>query len=209
MATKSASAPTKKEASTNNYVAIAIVVTIVVVIVCGIIAKSEISSLIKNTKVISGDMKAKRDLDTKLENIPQLIDHYNNLGTKKDMIAHGLPNKADLPQIVSMMQGISASSSVQLRSISPTTIGAPVAGTPVSGAASSAVGAKTYDYTVDITGSYTGIVSFFRNIEKSVRPIKVVNATFSGDSGTLAASVQLETYFQDKADISDKTQEVK
>jgi Tfp pilus assembly protein PilO len=219
-AVKAQKAVAKHEISTNNYIAIVAVVTLLVVLVCGFVGKFLISSIILNTKVVAGETTATFALDTKLKNIPVLIDNYHNLGDKQKLIKDGLPNTADFPQIISIAQNMASQAGVQLKSVSPesaagttsSSTGATAAtstGSTSSGSTSTPSGAQPYTYSVTVVGSYSRIVDFFRNVELSVRPMKVVQTEFNGDSGNVSVDAKIQTYYQDKAKIDDSTEVVK
>lgn len=206
----------KKELSTNNYVAAVIAVTLIVVIICGLVAKSMLGSLIINTKLIAGKAQAKSALDTKLSNIPTLLSNYQNLGNAKQLIADGLPNNPDFPQIVSILQSISAASGVTLKDATPSTgitaTTAPAAATtapPVAGTPVSATSPTPYTFAATIGGPYNQVVSFFKNLELSDRPLHVTSAQFTGDGSSVSVQLTIQTYYQPQADVGDKTEPVK
>jgi Tfp pilus assembly protein PilO len=204
---------TKKELSTNNYVAAVIVVTLLVVIICGFVGKGMAQSLIINTKLISGNITAKSDLNTKLTNIPILINNYQNLGNAKQLIADGLPNNTDFPQIVSIMQSLSNASGVTLTEVAPPGDSSddPSSTTAVAGSSPIAApnGATPYVFTVTVNGPYAQIVSFFQNLELSDRPMHVSSTQISGSNGTLTVDATIQTYYQAEASVSDSTETVK
>lgn len=189
----------KREASANNYIAAVLGISLVIVLVCGFVAKGLIGSVIQNSKLILKQNQAKADLDKKLQDIPTLLSNYDALGSRKDLIIHALPTTADFPQIVSIAQSMSANAGVQLRSVSPIVSDAPASGN----------GATPYQFSVELGGAYPQVVQFFRNVELSVRPMKVVSTDFSGAEGTLRVSAVLSTYYQDKAKVDDGTEVLK
>lgn len=207
----------KKELSTNNFIAAVIAVTLIVVIICGLIAKGMAGSLIVNTKIIAGKVTAKNDLDTKLANIPTLLQNYQNLGNAKQLIADGLPNDSDFPQIISIMQGIGTASAVNVKDISPASevaaassaSTAPTTPSP-SGSSTQAPGSPTpYVFSTSVTAPYAQLVNFFHDLEISDRPIHVTSAHFSGTNSSITADLTLQTYYQGKANVDDTTEAIK
>ena len=216
----------KIEISTNNYIAAIAVGTTLVVIICAIIGKSLVSSLILNTKLISKKIQANNALETKVENAPKLIEAYNDLGSNKQLIEDSLPNTEDLPQLASITENMAAISGVKLKSLSPALAASSggtasisggdnglasgtgaTSGTP--GAAAGPASPKAVEFSVNVTGPYRQIVEFLRNIELSSRPMQVKSSTFRGIENTVTADITITTYYQDKADISDKKEVVK
>src|SRR4051812_16493789 len=98
--------------STNNYLVAVTIVSLLIVIVCGFAGKALAGKIVLDTKLILGKTKAKQDLDTKLKNIPVLIDNYDNLHDKQTLISDGLPTAPDFPEVITIMQNIASSSGV-------------------------------------------------------------------------------------------------
>ena len=216
MAAKSQNAKfaTKKEVSANRYVTIAAVCVILALIITGLVAKYLGGMIITNTKVIQKKRTAVSDLKTKLENAPKLIEEYKGLQGKADIISHALPTTADFPQIVAIIDSLSAASGVQVKSVSPNAgsagSGSGATSEPVPGATAGSVTApQTTAYSIDTSGTYDNLIALLKNLEVSARPMRVDSIDFTGNTQSLTASIGLTTYYQDKSDISDKTEVVK
>lgn len=192
----------KREVSANNYIAVLIVVTVLVVLISAYFAKGLIASDIRNGKVIGYQSTANNQLEAKLKAAPVLIENYRQLGAKRDTLAHALPTDPDFPELVIIAQNMAANAGVALASVSP------VDAIATTGAPSTTGAAVPYQFNVEVGGTYPQIVQFFRNVELSVRPIRVVSSDFSGSDGALRASVTLGTYYKAKASLADKTETV-
>ncbi|HSX41018.1 MAG TPA: hypothetical protein VLF21_00030 [Candidatus Saccharimonadales bacterium] len=195
----------KREASANNYIALVSAMALVIVLVSGFIAKGLVNSIILNSQLILKQNQAKADLDKKLQDIPTLISNYKSLGDKQKLIIHALPTTPDFPQLVSITQAMSSNAGTQLKSVSPSVATAEAA----SGAPASSSGPSPFLYSAEINGSYSQIVQFFKNIELSARPMRVVSSDFSSADGVLKVTVVLSSYYQDKAKIDDETGTIK
>jgi Tfp pilus assembly protein PilO len=196
--------PTKKELSANNYVAIVVAIVLVIVLISGFVANSLIRDIILNTKVIAAKQKAISDLNTKLDDAPKLIEAYNQLGSRKDLIKHSLPNTADFPQLVSIIESMGGTAGVTVKSVEPS---AGVTAQTTGPANNSS--AKPYVFSTTLEGPYPKILALLKNIEISSRPMKVSSVQFTGNSGNVAAEIVITTYYQDPADIKDKTEVIK
>ncbi len=204
-AAKSSKVVAQRESKANTYIAIVAVITVLVVVVCGFIAKSLIGSIITDSQLIIKQNTANNDLSTKLQNIPQLINNYNSLSNKQQLIADALPSNPDFPQLVSIAQAMSLDSGVTLKSVAPTAnsgTGSTTA-TPTPG---SSVGAQPYQFNVQVEGTYGQVVQFFKDIELSARPIKVLSTQLTGDGTALQADISLQTYYEGPATINDQTE---
>jgi Tfp pilus assembly protein PilO len=205
-------AAVKRDTKANNYVAIVAVITVLIVLLCGFFAKALIGSIIINGKLILDTNQAKNDLDTKLKNIPILIDNYNSLGSKQQLIADALPSTADFPGLVSIAQAMSSDSGVTLKSISPDASGAaaaaPATASPTAAAPSSSQ-PTPYQFDVEIVGTYSQVVQYFQDVELSARPMKVISTQLSGDGTALQVSSVLQTYYEGSANTADQTETLK
>jgi hypothetical protein len=220
---------TKKEISANNYIGLVAVLVLVILVVAAFVGNLLIHSIITNTKVIKGNQRAVSDLNVKLEHAPQLVSAYNRLGTQRTTIENALPEKPDFEQLISIMETMGTAAGVQIKSVSPqpnassggsgATTSSP-ASTPSSTTGSSAKSSSTtaaapvvtttpYIFTATVIGGYPNIVAMLRNVELSARPMRVTSIDFKGTGSSLNANITLTTYFQGKADIKDKEEEVK
>jgi Tfp pilus assembly protein PilO len=204
----------------STYIIGAVVGTVVIVMVCLIAANSLVRSLVLNTKVINGQNKAKQELTTKLDNAPKLISAYNQLGPERSVIEDALPTDADFPELVTIAESMAASSGVDLKSVAPAAAASvsatstaptttPAATTGTTSTASSAVTPSQYQFTLSVTGGYSQIVSFLGAIESSARPMQVSSTQLSGTGGLLTANLDINTYYQGAATVTDKTEVVK
>jgi hypothetical protein len=213
---------TKKELSANNYLALVAVISVIVLIITGFIGNSLIGKIITDTKLIAGKQTAVKDLDTKLDRAPKLIEAYNQLGSRQTLIMNALPINSDFPQLVSIAESMGAAAGVQVKSVSPSAIGSDAAtATPVATApagqsdthtaASGAPAAgqvSSYSFSISVTGPYVRILDMLKNIETSARPFKIGAVTFRGSSDSLSADIQITTYYQGAANIDDTTEAV-
>jgi Tfp pilus assembly protein PilO len=216
------------EVGTNSYIAMLVGILVVLVMICAIAANSLVHSLILNTKVISKKSKAKSQLDTKVANAPQLIDAYHNLGNTKQLVLDALPTTADFPQIVTIADNLTASAGVSLKSVTPQPSVAPTTGTSSTGASSSASSTTSgatssssssststtaqptsYTYTMSVEGQYDRLMLLLKNLEQSSRVMRVNSIKMQSSGATVTADFEVQTYYQDKADISEKTEVIK
>ena len=202
----------KQPLPTNTYIAIVAAIVALIVIACIFISYQLIRLDIVDAKVIAGDSTASSQLKTKLNNAPIVVSAYNDLGSKQQLIADALPNDPDFPQAVALMDSIAAASGVQLKSIAPTAAtqgNAPTAGSTSAASTAASSSATPYGISVEVEGPYTQIVNYFQNLELSARPMKVLSSAFQGSSSDLQATIEIQTYYQPQADVSDKTKAVK
>ena len=203
----------KKEEHLNLYITGVICASVVAVIITLIVGNFLVREISLNTKVIQKKMVAKQALEEKVEAAPKLIENYEKLGPQKELIANALPNTADFPQIVAIAESMAVFSGVSLKGAAPE-LALTAATTPTGAEASQAAQEdptkpSPYNFSVTIEGSYPRVLAFLSNIEISARPMKVSSVTFTGNGGTVGADIEITTFYQPKADITDKMVEVK
>lgn len=200
-------APSKKELSANNFAALVAVGVAVIIVIAGLALNFLIREIILNSKVALAKQAAVHDLDEKIANAPKLIEAYNQLGSRKDLIAHGLPNTADFPETVSIIESIAGASGVKTRSVSPRTTA--VSSASAASAAATSGSAKPTQFTLTVDGPYAKIMDFIKNLEKSARPMRVTSIDFKGSGASVSADLEMTTYYQDAVDVNDKTEVIK
>jgi hypothetical protein len=199
----------KPPMAANTYIALVASIAALIVIVCLFVGYRLGGRIILDIKVITDEAQAKSALTTKLSDANTLVSNYNNLGSsQQQLINDALPTSADFTQLVALMDNLSNTSGVQIESMSPT---AGNGGTSETPSVSSPAGATLtpYVFSVEVEGPYNQIVSYFQNLELSARPMRVLDATFQGTSGDLKASLDIQTYYQSTATISDQQVTVK
>ncbi len=197
----------KRTTSVNNYIAIMVVVSLLAILVTGFIVNVLGKEFIMNTKVIIGKQTAVSDLGKKKENADSLMSSYENLGQRRELIEHAIPNTADFPQIVTLVNNAAQTSGVRVKAITPNAVSftavAAAPTTPVEGQAT------PYAFGIDIEGSYARVRDFIKNLELSARPIKIDAITIRGDGDSLNVSMKGTTYYQPEATLEDKVEPVK
>ena len=198
----------KRTTSVNNYIVIMVVVSLLAVLVTGFIVNILGREFYMNTKVIIGKQQAVSELGKKKDNADSLINSYENLGQRRDLIEHAMPNASDFPQIVTIVNNAAQSSGVRIKGISPnavsvTAIATPESTTPTEGQAT------LYKFGMDVEGSYARVRDFIRNLELSARPIKIDAISIRGDGDSLNVSMRGTTYYQPEASLEDKLEPVK
>lgn len=211
----------KQPLAANTYMAIVAAITALIVIVSLFVGYRLLAHIILDIKVIAKEHTATSNLTQKLKDADTVVSNYNSLGTPaQQLISDALPTSPQFTQLVALMDQLSSSSGVQLKSMAPTAqngaggAGSSGAGTPTPAPSASSGSAPTptpYAYSVEVEGPYNQVVSYFHNLELSARPMRVLDVSFRSSSGTddVKADLDIQTYYQAQADISDKQVTVK
>ena len=197
----------KRTTSVNNYIVIMVVVSLLAILVTGFIVNILGREFYMNTKVIIGKQKAVSDLGEKKDNADSLMASYENLGQRRDLIEHAIPNTSDFPQIVTIVNNAAQSSGVRIKAVSPNAVSLSAVATPETTPVEGA--ATPYKFGMDVEGSYARVRDFIKNLELSARPIKVDAISIRGDGVSLNVSMRGTTYYQSEATLEDKLEPVK
>jgi hypothetical protein len=203
-----------------------LLITLLVVGGAGLVGKTLFTGIVRDTKVLDAKSKANKQLDKNLEAAPKLVENYNALSDRRDLIANALPNTSDFPGLIALLENMSGQIGVTLKSVSPSLSATAAAPAPAGAAgattttgtaatASTATGtieppaAQPYSVSVAFDGNYTSLQQLLKSIELSARPMRVTSVQMSGSGSSLSAEVEITTYYQDKATLPFKTETVK
>jgi Tfp pilus assembly protein PilO len=112
-------------------------------------------------------------------------------GTNAKIILDALPSKYDYPALVTSLENILTSQSVQIQSITGTDA------VVQSGNQSSATPApQPMPFQVVVTGNYASIQKVVTAFERSIRPFQVLTLELAGDQSQLTLTINAQTYWQ-------------
>lgn len=212
----------KKELSVANYVMLMVAITVLVVAAGGYFGYLMIKENIRNGQVLVGKVKAQSDVKKKLENANTLVENYAQMSDQdKELIQAALPSNPDFTQLMSLMETAGSSAGTKMKSISY--LAGDIAAAPAAPAPTDAVttasdtsgqqpalnAPASVKASATIDGNYSQFTQYFRNLELSVRPIRIQTFSLKGNSGSLKGDITLETFYQNPADYSDKEEVVK
>jgi hypothetical protein len=200
---------TKKPMSNTNYGALMLVLTLVVIGVAGLVGKTLAETVVTDTKVVLAKNKANDQLKKNLEVAPRLIDNYNALGESKTLIANALPNTADLPGLIGVLENMSSSVGVTLKSVTPSSSVGTSVDVSVTATDAEATTPKAYNVSLAFDANYAALQKLLDGIERSARPMRVTAIQLTGSGASLSVQMELSTFFQDKATIPFKMEVVK
>ncbi len=201
MPTNKPKAESVQSLSVNKTIAIAAMGTLIVVLLCGFAAKTLISFIGFNGRVIDKKNTANEQLKANLPAVTALAASYVELGSKLQLINDALPTTPDFPSVVSTIEAIAGSSGVRLKSVTTANT------TPVAAVTSTVP--QSFEFSVSVAGSYDNLLKFFSNIELSSRPMKLLGLTQTGSSSAQSADLKLQTYYQAAVDTTPKSEVIK
>ncbi len=196
--------------SSSNLIIVMLLITLIVVGVSGLVAKSLIGSIVRDTKVVSKESAADKQVKKDVEAAPKLIEAYGQLGDKASVIADALPNKADFPSLIVTLENISRAAGFKLKSVAPGAVTVATPGDTSSVAdVSQAPAPQSYKFSIAFTGTYASLTKMLGFLETSARPMRVLDMQLAGGGSSLSGQFDVETFYQDKAQLPFSKESVK
>ncbi len=195
----------KKTASTNNYLALMALICVMVIGITLYVALNLGKTAYMQTRLIAKKVDVQNKYDDKITNATELIDEYHGLGQRRVLIEHAIPNTPDFPQIVSLIEFAATSAGVNVKAINPDTVAQQASDVTQQSTGAAAV---PVSFSIEVQGSYEKILGLLKNMELSVRPLRVTAAEFKGNDEVLRVTLQVETAYQVKTDLTDPIKEL-
>jgi hypothetical protein len=202
-------ANTTEKMSGNNLTIVLVLISLLVLGITGLAAKALLTGIIRDTKVVTAKLKAEQQLKKDLEAAPKLVEAYQNLGPQSSVLSNALPNSADFPSLIVTLENMTTTSGVKLKTVSPIAA-TTTQTTPAPAAAAS--GAKTpqgYDFSITFDGTLDGLKHLLGDLETSARPMRVTAVSINGSDSSLSGEIDVQTYWQDKAELPFETEIIK
>lgn len=173
---------------------------------------------------IKAQNKLMNSLSEKIENLEalkapyaEITDSKGGTGSKADAILRALPTTDNWTALVAMMDNIANLSSVTMLSVSKagatgSTTSSSTTATPAEtspSGSSTTPQSKSLVFTIEVEGKYDNIIKFLENTEKSSRVINFKSMKISPGEENIKASLTMETYYQDEANIDPTYEELK
>jgi Tfp pilus assembly protein PilO len=186
-----------------------LLISLLVLGVAGFAAKTLITNIIRDTKAVSAQSKANGQLDQDLQAAPQLVQAYQSLGANKNLIAAALPSGTDLPGFIALMENLSGSVGVNLKSVAPSLTAVAASGTATASASRDVSTPQPYNLTITLEGNYNALQGLLKAIEQSARPIRITAIQITGSANDLSIQLDATTYYQGQASLPFKKEVIK
>jgi Tfp pilus assembly protein PilO len=205
--TTPASATEAAQLSNNNYFIILGLITLLVLGVGVFAAKIFISDIRHSSKVLTSDNIANRQLDSDLSAAPLLIASYNTLSAQSMVtLKDAMPATSDFPGLISLLESAGNQDGILFSAISPSLTNDASAPTPDSTTTGSY---QTLDASASFSGTYPSLVKLITSLEQSARPITIDSIDMSGSSTSISGTLNITTYYEDKASLPFTTGNIK
>lgn len=185
----------------NTKVLIAISVAVVFLVFSLVATQALYKQLKYQNSVISLRNKAVDQLKKNISATKELEAQYivfdtapksivGNSDPNSKVVLNALPSKYDFPALATSLESLLNTSGVSISSITGTD--------DQITAEQSSIEPKPVEipFTITAKGSYASIQNLVKNIERSTRPIKIVNITLKGTDSNMEAAIKASTYYQ-------------
>jgi Tfp pilus assembly protein PilO len=208
----------KQDKEARNYIAIMCVIIGVIVVVGGYIIYRLAAQFTYISNVNRAQDMLITSLNTKQKNLTELKSNYEEIKTKgaggvsdADRILSAMPITQAYDSLIATLEQIGQQSGVKVTSVTNASVGG---GTSTQNSANTATSTTAttstsqtngipFTFTVNVEGSYSGIIAFLEKTQQSARVINFNSMTVTGGSnGQLNASITMTTYYQPDADIN-------
>jgi Tfp pilus assembly protein PilO len=192
----------KQQLSNNNLMVVMVLISLLVVGVSGFVAKSLIASIQLDKKVLDYKSAADKQIKADVKAAPKLVDAYAALGDQAGTLADALPNTADFPSLIVALENMSKDTGTSIKSVAPAvTSSAPGATSTAPTASVLKPVPHSYPFTITFDTTYATLQQLLDHFEKSARPMRVVSLKLNGSGSALSGTMDVETYYQDKAEL--------
>lgn len=199
-----------------------VAVASVAVSICLVVAQFLIQQLAFNQRIINAKIKASNTLSDNINNAKKLKEEVDSLVGNQDLasvktnasdpnvksVLDALPTKFDSTALAtSLQQAILGRSGVVVESIvvSPDPLSS---GTDPAVAAEQAKPAEQ-PFSVTVSGSYDKIRNMVNDLERTIRPMKIVSINMNGNDADMRVTVEGITYYQPAKSTKVKEEVVK
>jgi|ERR1700683_1073503 len=207
---------TQADLSANNYMIIFVLITLLVLGVTALGGKLLVTSILRDGKVVKAKSVAITNLNSDITNAPQLVDSYQALGDKAQVLTDALPSTPDFPSLIVALEAMGNGAGLTIKAISPTQVAA--GGTATGSAGSGAVASsdpsvpplpQAYDFTINFSGGYGALQKFLGEVEVSARPMRVTGVQVVGTGSSLSGELSVATDYQAAAQWPFGTETIK
>ncbi len=207
----------------NTTIVVSTSVACFIVVFCAVASLSLFNQFLYQNRVIGAANKAVGQLKTDIESTKSLEASYqafvstptNSIGGNPNgtgpqdgnnakIILDALPSKYDYPALVTSLEKILTSQSVQIQSIT----GTDDAAVQAANQSSSAPSPQPMPFQVVVTGNYAAIQNVVSTFERSIRPFQVQTMELAGDQSQLTLTITAQTYWQPAKNLDIRTQVV-
>lgn len=208
----------------NKRIVVATAVAAFIVVFALFAAKSLVSQMTYQNKIISGKKKAVSQLKADLSARDSLVESYKtfvsssqnliggnpqgtgaNDGDNSKIILDALPSKYDFPALTTSLEKLINDQGLQIVSISGTDDEIAQS----ANQSSSNPQPVKMPFQVQVNGSYAAVQNLISVLDRSIRPFQIQTIELSGTDSSMTATISANTYYQPAKNLNIKTQVVK
>ncbi len=158
-----------------------------------------------HNRVIAEKSKASKILSENVENIEDLQASFNILeagDVKSTTVLDALPSKYDYPALATTIESLISSSGLTMKSFSG------------DDKENEAIQESTkpepvpIEFSLSVSGSYADIQKFIDNMDRTIRPMKIVRIELQGSDNSMDANMKVVTYYQPSTSLEVETRTI-
>lgn len=183
-----------KQLSQNQLTILLIMLAVVVWVIGLIVSKAIFTTITFNNKVISQKRAVDRTLSENLSKVSTIHSNYQALsgkGVEPSRVLRALPTKEDSPGLASKLEALLAASSVSFNAYSLSSSSSevisetsgPVDATGAVDAAGTGSEPRSFDFSIQVSGTYGAILQMLGNFERELSPMRILSLKVGGSEG--------------------------
>lgn len=157
----------------------------------------------KADKTLQANVKSAQTLQTAYKAFDDSQESVlGNSQKNAKIVLDALPSKYDFPAVVSSISYLANISGVALADVSGTDLELT--------AEQQSISPKVVDipFTLTVKGSYASVQNFVTNMQKSIRPFQIIDATFKGSESDMSMTINAKTFYQPEKQLQLKVEVV-
>lgn len=193
----------KKALSASQLLIALIMIAVVVWAVSLIVSKAVFDTISFNNRLISRKRAVDSTLSVNLEAVDELkakFDQVEAIGPGAARVLRALPDKADIPSLVSKLEALLAASGVSFDrfSLSGASDSQNTSTTDDGTTSSVATTPQELTFSIQVSGSYASLLTVLENLEHEISPMRVSKLEIGGTISEASATIDIITYYQDR-----------
>jgi Tfp pilus assembly protein PilO len=155
----------------------------------------------KQRRLIAARQETLETLKSKNRALGEVLSRIKTVGSNQELLKQAVPVSDDVPYLMTQLERVGKDSGVVVRHLG-FSVAKKSSGADGEEAKNETVGgAKKISLTVVVTGTYSNLLSFLKNLERTSRVITVTNLKFSpatqeeGEAEGLSATIGVTSYY--------------
>jgi len=180
--------------------AILLLAILIIVGLIYLIIKPQLANLKENNLELAVNKNNLKNKEQQINNLNQLASQIQSNQTTVQKLTVALPDKEKIAELLVQIDALSSGTGTKIAAFSPVGAESQTSSqdnNQTSVSAEKGVGMYSFDLT--LAGPYSGIANYLKELQKNLRPIKIMALSITGgssESPILSATFNMQTYYQ-------------